>query len=272
MEMIRAQDRMGLRIQVAVLDFDGTISTLRHGWEQIMAPLMLEMIAGSTPADGELVDGELVEEIRAYIDQSTGIQTYHQMKWLAEAVARHGRSPHAGRDPWWYKEQYNARLMVPVNERIREIESGRKTVSDFLVMGSIDLLEFFKSRDIEVYVASGTDHADVSREAEVLGIARYFREIAGAPPGRVDCSKEAVLRKLIKENGLQGPEVIVIGDGRVEIALGREVGALTLGVASNEETRCGISPIKRERLVKAGAHAIVGDFLDLDDIRNWLES
>ena len=51
---------MGLRIRAAVLDFDGMISTLRHGWEQIMAPLMLEMIAGSTPADGELV-----EEIRA---------------------------------------------------------------------------------------------------------------------------------------------------------------------------------------------------------------
>ena len=60
MEIIEAQNRMGLRIRAAVLDFDGMISTLRHGWEQIMAPLMLEMIAGSTPADGELV-----EEIRA---------------------------------------------------------------------------------------------------------------------------------------------------------------------------------------------------------------
>ncbi len=265
MEFIHLQQGTGFKIKAAVLDFDGTVSTLRHGWEQIMEPLMLEMIAGSSQ-----IDAMLAKEIREYIDQSAGIQTYHQMKWLAEAVERHGRNPYASKDPWWYKEQYNVRLMVPVNQRIVDIEAGRRTPSDFLVGGSVALLEFFRDQGVGVYVASGTDHADVQREADVLGLRRFFREVAGAPPGKVDCSKEAVLRKLIDENGLKGPEVLVVGDGRVEIALGREVGALTLGVASDEEMLCGINPLKRDRLVKAGAHAIVGDFLLLDEIRNWM--
>ena len=32
------------QIKAAILDFDGTLSTLRHGWEDVMEPLMVEMI------------------------------------------------------------------------------------------------------------------------------------------------------------------------------------------------------------------------------------
>lgn len=75
------------KIRVVLFDFDGTLSTLRHGWEDIMKPFMLEMIAGETR-----VDDALVREVDAYIDQSTGMQTIHQMKWLSDAVKRHGRN------------------------------------------------------------------------------------------------------------------------------------------------------------------------------------
>ena len=76
--------------------------------------------------------------------------------------------------------------------------------------------------------------------------------------------------KLITEKKLHGSELIVIGDGRVEIALGRGTGALTLGVASDEEKLCGFNPIKWKRLAKAGAHAIVGDFSNASTILEWL--
>jgi len=79
-----------------------------------------------------------------------------------------------------------------------------------------------------------------------------------------------VLRRLIGDYRLQGNELAVIGDGKVEIALGREVGAITLGIASDEENRTGINMVKRERLIKAGAHAIVGDFIDRDLILSWM--
>ena len=253
-------------LKVALFDFDGTISTLRYGWEKIMEPLMLEMITGTTP-----IDEYLVEEVRDYIDQSAGIQTYYQMKWLADAVKSHGRNPGASDDPWWYKAEYNRRLMEPVEKRKQSILAGEKSASDFLMKGSEEFLKALRDSDVEIYVASGTDHPDVNREAEVLGLNKYFKEIAGAPLGKADCSKEAVLRRLIEENRLKGAEVVVVGDGKVEIALGREVGAITMGVASDEYNRAGMNPIKRARLVKAGAHAIVGDFIDLDVIKKWLD-
>lgn len=39
------------QIKAAILDFDGTLSTLRHGWEDVMEPLMVEMICGPDHKD-----------------------------------------------------------------------------------------------------------------------------------------------------------------------------------------------------------------------------
>jgi len=252
-------------IKAVLFDFDGTLSTLRYGLEKIMEPLMLEMITGNQEPDESLI-----KEVREYIDRSTGVQTYYQMKWLAEAVARYGRNPGASVDPWWYKAEYNRRLMEPVRMRITSILNRECKPSDFMIAGSEDFLKALSNRGIKIYVASGTDHPDVNNEAEVLGLAKYFSEVSGAPPGKAECSKEAVLRMLIEDFGLNGRELAVIGDGKVEIALGREVGAITLGVASDEEKRTGINTVKRERLIKAGAHAIVGDYTELDKILSWM--
>jgi len=254
------------KVRAVLFDFDGTISTLRYGWEKIMEPLMLEMIAGNTD-----IDESLIKEIREYIDQSTGIQTYFQMKWLAETVKKYGRNPGASEDPWWYKAEYNRRLMKMVDERIEAIKTGKKKPSDFLIKGSKEFIEALFHKGIDIYVASGTDDPDVKNEADVLGIRKYFKEVAGAPLGRVHCSKEAVLHKLMEENKLKGEELVVIGDGKVEISLGREAGALTLGVASDEEKLCGVNPVKKKRLVKAGAHAVVGDYQNLNELLSWMD-
>ncbi|MDR3644112.1 MAG: HAD family hydrolase [Clostridia bacterium] len=253
------------RPKAFLFDFDGTISTLRHGWEGIMEPLMLEMICGSTPP-GEA----LKREVGEYIDSSTGIQTIHQMQWLAQAVKRHGLNPGASEDPWWYKAEYNRRLMIPVERRRQSILSGEVPRSRFLVRGSAEFLAAIKRSGAAIYVASGTDQQDVMREARALGVEGCFTEIAGALPGSMDCSKEAVLRRLMEVNFLRGPEIAVFGDGRVEIELGREAGAVTVGVASDEEKLCGVNPVKRKKLLGAGAHAIIGDFTQAQEIFSWL--
>jgi phosphoglycolate phosphatase-like HAD superfamily hydrolase len=266
LEILKDLPKEYKQIKVALFDFDGTISTLRHGWEDTMEPLMLEMIAGSTR-----IDAALLLEVRDYIDQSTGIQTYYQMQWLANAVKSHERNAGASEDPWWYKAEYNRRLMEIVEKRKVLLSEMKKPNTVFLMKGSEAFLKDLIARGIEIYVASGTDEPDVKKESEVLGLSKYFKEIAGAPIGKADCSKESVLRRLIEDHKLKGPEVVVIGDGKVEIALGRQVGAITLGIASDEVKRSGINPIKRARLIKAGAHAVTGDFEACGEILDWLK-
>ena len=249
------------RVCEVFLDFDGTISTLRCGWEEVMEPLMIEMISGNAPADETLVN-----EVRSYIDESTGIQTIFQMKWLAETVKRYGQSKVMS--PWTYKAEYNRRLMVNVSRRLEDLLSGSATPSEFMVNGSEAFLSALRERGIKLFVASGTDDSDVKKEIYALGLSGYFSRIAGAPEGVERCSKEAVMREFWR--GIAGSELCVIGDGKVEIKLGRENGARTLGVASDEIAQCGVNNEKRIRLINAGADAIVGDFCDLDKILEFL--
>ena len=255
----------GEPVKAVLFDFDGTISTLRCGWESVMQPLMLEMISGGHP-----YGDALVHEIDAYIDTSTGIQTIFQMKWLAEQVASRGMNPGAPSDPWWYKAEYSRRLALYIADRKLGLSEGRYPPSDFIIGGSVEFLSKLKEKSIKMYVASGTDHPDVVEEAGALGVADFFDEIAGAPPHEENCSKESVLNRLVTQYGLRGNQVAVIGDGKVEIALGRAIGARTLGLATDEINRFGISQIKRGRLLSAGADVIDGDFCDMSGILSWL--
>ncbi len=252
-------------VRAVLFDFDGTISTLRCGWELVMKPLMLEMISGSSAWTAELE-----AEVDAYINESTGIQTIHQMKWLAATVHERGMNPTAPTDPWWYKDEYNRRLMENIQTRLARLTGGEAAQTDFVMAGSEDFLKALCGRGVKLYVASGTDHPDVLNEVAALGLTKYFTHIAGAPVKQENCSKEKVIAQLMEAEGLRGDDFAVIGDGKVEIRLGSEAGARTIGLASNEKDRCGVDEIKRERLIKAGADVIAGDFLETDALLSFL--
>jgi phosphoglycolate phosphatase-like HAD superfamily hydrolase len=251
-------------IKTVLFDFDGTISTLRQGWEEIMEPLMIEMI--NTEATD---DHELVKKVRDFIDESTGIQTINQMYWLVEQVAKYERNPEV-HDAWWYKDEYNQRLLEVVQRRADKLICGELKPEDYRIKGSHEFLKALSEKGIDVYIASGTDDIDVQREVGLVEIKQFVKYVAGAPHRRADCSKEAVIKNLIEKQGLLGSELVVIGDGKVEIALGVEAGAITIGAATDEMNRFGINEYKRRKLIKAGAHAIVGDFLKYEEILHWL--
>lgn len=251
-----------------MFDFDGTLSTLRAGWEEVMIPFIKESIVGNRqllPAD----DRNIQSEIEAYVDQSTGIQTIYQMRWLAEKVRTVGWNKEIG-DEWEYKAEYNRRLLVHVQQRIRHLESGELSPDDFLIKGSYAFLQSLDRLGVEMYVASGTDHPDVVREAGVLHVSGFFKEIAGAPVDRAECSKEKIMQELIESKNLKGSEFAVIGDGKVEIRLAKERGSLALGLASDETRREGLNPVKKKRLIAAGADHIAPDFKDQAEWLSWM--
>lgn len=262
-EIINQSHRPAGRIRAAVFDFDGTISTLRCGWEQVMGPMMLEFLS-----EGAAPDDALRAEVDRYIDESTGIQTIYQMQWLADNAARRCG---VRRDPWWYKEEYNRRLTAAIAHKKQALAAGKAQPEDERIAGAKAFLDALKDRGVALCLASGTDHEDVLREAELLGVKDDFTLIAGAPAHQAACSKEAVLKQLFTQAHFSGEELLVVGDGKVEIALGNQAGAFTLGAATDEARRCGLNPVKRARLVNAGADAIVGDFTVLDAILRWMD-
>ena len=112
-------------------------------------------------------------------------------------------------------------------------------------------MQALQERGVRCYVASGTDDKDVRNEARP-GRRRFFAGIAGAPDHAEGCAKEAALRMLVETIGLSGEKIAVIGDGKVEIALAREIGARALGLATDEARLRGVDAQKRARLIRAG--------------------
>lgn len=254
--------RLG-RIQHAVFDHDGTISVLREGWEKIMEPLMIQAILGD---QYQTADNSLYEKVRQrcaeYIDQSTGIQTIIQMEALVQMVDEFNIVPKdLILDKFGYKELYNDALLEMVNERTARFQGGELQIEDFTIKGAVDFLRALKARGVTLYLASGTDRDDVIREAEILGYADVFEgRIYGSVGDIKQYSKKMVIDKIIRDNGLSGSELVVLGDGPVEIQEGRRFGGVAVGIASDEPRRYGLSIDKRKRLIRAGAHLIVPDF------------
>ncbi len=251
------------RIRHAVFDHDGTISVLRQGWEQIMEPVMMRAILGDlyTSADQRLFE-EVQAQVRDYIDQSTGIQTIVQMDTLVDMVKEFGLVPDEEiLDKHGYKEMYNKALMEMVNQRIAKFRNGQLDRSDYTIKGAVEFLQQVKKQGVTLYLASGTDRQDVENEADILGYADLFDGgIYGAVGDVEQYSKKMVIDAIIRDNQLEGSELVVFGDGPVEIRECRKVQGIPVGIASDEVRRHGVNTTKRGRLIKAGAHFIVPDF------------
>jgi len=255
------------RFRCALFDFDGTISLLREGWQGIMAPMMVEMICGDHPPTPEIE-----EEVRRYVAESTGIQTIFQMEHLVEMVRQHGLvPPDKILDAWGYKEIYNERLMRPVKERLARLASGQLSVEQVTLRGSIEFVKALYERGLTLYVFSGTDAEDVKNEVTAVGVAAYFAGgIFGALRPVEAYSKDKIIKEILRQYGLSGPEILVVGDGPVEILNAKENNAIALGVASDEVRGHGLNPSKRERLIRAGADILIPDFGELQPLLAYL--
>jgi len=260
-------------IRHAVFDNDGTISTLRQGWEGIMAPVMIHAILGDRyeTADEGLYR-KVEQRVLDYIDKSTGIQTIVQMEGLVGLVCEFGIvPPEKVLDRFGYKRIYNEALMQMVNERIAKLKRGQLDVTDFTIKGAVEFARALRERGVTLYLASGTDHADVMAEAEVLGHAPLFNGGIYGAVGDIDsCSKKMVLDRILREHDLSGPELAVFGDGPVELRESRKRDGLAIGIASDEVRRYGLNLEKRTRLIKAGAHLVVPDFSQREELLKLL--
>jgi phosphoglycolate phosphatase len=255
LEIVNRDVQLG-RVRHALFDFDGTLSVIRRGWEQVMIPLMVEMISGgaSTPPGLEV-------EVADYVDCSTGILTIKQMQWLERAVRRYGVASDV-MSAMEYKRIYNERLLRPVRERLTGMDGSLAARDRLMIAGARAFVEGLCARGIALYLASGTDHVYVVEEAEALDVARYFDgRIYGAQDDSEAHDKARVIEEILTKHHLEGDALLVVGDGPVEIRHAKAHGAVALGVASDEVRRQGLNPRKRERLLDAGADLLVADFL-----------
>ena len=252
-------------VRHALFDFDGTISLIRQGWQDVMVPLMIELLA-ETPRHEPL--GELSQIVTEFIAQTTGKQTIYQMIGLRDMIAQRGGEP---QEALAYKRIYLDRLWVRIQDRVAGLKAGRLTPEELSVPGALEMLRAIAARGVTCYLASGTDRPYVENEAEALGVSGFFSGgIHGALDAYETYSKAMVIGDILRENALSGEALAVFGDGFVEIENAKDAGGIAVGVASDEAKRQGIDAWKRDRLIGAGADIIVPDFREHDRLLAYL--
>ena len=255
-------DASASQASVVIFDFDGTLSLIRSGWMEVMIPLCVEQLA--------LLDtGECREELRQTVEEFvwrlTGKETIYQMMALAEAVVARGGTPCP---PAVYKKMYLERLWLKIRDRIEALRSGRAKPEEYMVPGARALLETLRRQGMRMYLASGTDDANVKEEADLLDLARYFEgRIFGAQEDLKSFSKALLVQQILaKTGGVQADQLLVFGDGFVEIEEVKRKGGTAVGVATAEPDCADIDEWKRRRLIHAGADFIIPHYRDLDAI------
>jgi len=253
------------RFRSVLFDFDGTLSLIREGWPQVMIPMMVAVLKETGTSEDEPT---LTKHVEDFVMRLNGRQTIYQMIQLAEEVKRRGGQP---LEPLAYKHRYHDLLMERIRGRLEALATGRATPHDWTVPGSHGFLDELRCRGLTLYLASGTDVAFVRREAELLSLTPYFGEhIYGALDDYQNFSKKMIIERMLRENNLQGDELIGFGDGFVEIEEVKRVGGVAVAVASDEVKRQGIHAWKRDRLVRAGADMVIGDYRQREELLRFL--
>jgi len=253
--------------QHVLFDFDGTVSLVRQGWQDVMVPLMVEEILAAAKTDE--TEEALTRMVRDSVDYLTGKQTIYQMIHLAEEIRKRGGKPE---DPLVYKHRYLERLMQRIAERREGLRSSRIEPVEMLVPFTVEILEALKHRGVQMYLASGTDERYVLEEARLLRVDRYFGpHIYGAKDAYLIFSKKLVIERILKINNVAGTRLLGFGDGYVEIENIKSAGGLAVAVASDEAGRSGApDEWKRRRLIGIGADIVIPDYRDHDVLLRYI--
>ena len=253
------------QIRHAVFDFDGTLSLIRAGWQEVMLAQCVGELEKTSTRESH---AELEQVCLDFITRLTGQQTIYQMFRLEEEVAKRDGTPRPALD---YKKEYLDLLLAKIRHRLEALRSGKEPPETYQVRGGVQLLEDLIGRGVTCYLASGTDHDYVLDEAALLGFAPYFEgRIYGALDDYKASTKKKLIARIINDNQLSGSALVVFGDGYVELENAKQAGGIAVGVASLESGEFGWDLWKKRRLLEVGADILVPDWQEATLLLGYL--
>jgi phosphoglycolate phosphatase-like HAD superfamily hydrolase len=132
---------------------------------------------------------------------------------------------------------------------------------DYTVKGAVDFLKTLRRAGVTLYLASGSDDADLHEDATRLGYADLFNGgLYGSLGEAGKDAKKLVIERILREVEGSYDHLAAFGDGPVEMRETVKRGGYAIGIASDEIRRFGLNLKKRQRLIHAGACLVIPDF------------
>lgn len=146
--------------------------------------------------------------------------------------------------------------------RDKNLQKAKKNPEKFRIKGSMDFLNFLKDNGVKNYFVTGAVvekgmgmHQEVEALGYKIGKDELVEDIIGST-WTEKMPKDMVMQKLLKELGVKGENVLVVGDGRAEIQAGVQMGAFVVSRLPEN------ADFQRELHKKLGTNMIIKDFCD----------
>ncbi len=146
--------------------------------------------------------------------------------------------------------------------RDKNLLLARENPKAFQVNGSPEFLQFLKDKGVKNYFITGAVvekgmgmHEEVEALGYKIGKDELVEDIIGSTWTEKK-PKDAVMKELIKEMGINPKNILVIGDGRAEIQAGVEIGAIV------------ISRLPENAVYQKDLHKRIGTNIIIEDFTN----
>lgn len=135
-------------------------------------------------------------------------------------------------------------------------EFNQKAIGVGLVSGALDAIRFFHSQGRSQSVLSASYEPSLRKQCEALGLTPYMTDISGLEDESAS-KKTEIGRRQLRELGLEGRNVVLIGDMLTDAHLAEDLGADCILVS------WGHNDLKR--LLSSGL-PVARDFGELEEI------
>lgn len=154
--------------------------------------------------------------------------------------------------------------------RDKNLEKAKNNPKAFQVPGSMEFMNFLKSRGVKNYFVTGAvveKGMGMYEEVETLGYKIGEDEVVEDIFGSTwteKIPKEAVMRKLLETLGTDGKNVLIVGDGRAEVSAGVQMDSVVISRLPKD------AKYQRKLHKELGSNIIVEDYL-CEDLLEILE-
>ena len=155
--------------------------------------------------------------------------------------------------------------------RNKNLEKAKKNPESFQVPGSVAFMKFLKDNGVKNYFVTGAVvekgmgmHEEVEGLGYKIGKGELVEDILGST-WTEKMPKEMVMKNLREDLGVDGKNILVVGDGRAEILAGAQMGALVISRLPRE------AEYQRKLHKELGANVIVENYLCEDLFKIFTE-
>lgn len=243
--------------------------------------------------------GEDFEEAHRFAIESAGLSALTQMEWALRMARRLNNTSSELNEKiiaaiWSGEERFedageSAEELAEMNRQATELfrayeilllemsrnenlESARRDPAAWQVPGSVKFMEFLHQNGVKNYFvtgavveydekgnACGTMAEEVTVLGYPMGAGKLVERFCGSTWNE-KLPKVEIMRKLCITDNINPENLLVIGDGRSEIAAGVELGAINISRLNDDAVR------QKEIHRAIGTHVIVPDYLQIEKL------